>query len=476
MDAPVLHWFRVDLRARDNAALAEASRVSGGRVVGLYVVSPEDWIRHDDAPVKVRFMLRALADLASTLARLNILLVIRTANHLENVPGIVADLAEEIGATVVFANRQYEVDEAARDEAVAALLRVRGVRLALHHDQAIMPPTTVMTGAGTAYTVFTPFKKRWLKAIGAAGVFVMHPAPRMQSAFKLSVARGTLTDALAAFQSDVPELMWIATERGALQRLQRFAAEAMREYSVGRDRFQVDGTSVLSPYLTAGVISARECLAAALGGTAVSDFAELSPGAQTWVGELIWRDFYKQVLYHFPRVSRGRAFKPATERIAWIESPAQEGAWQAGRTGVPIVDAAMRALLATGWMHNRLRMVTAMYFCKDLFLDWRRGERWFMRHLIDGDLSQNNGGWQWCASVGTDAAPYFRIFNPVAQSRRFNPEGEYIRRWVPELATLGAKSIHDPSAAERSACGYPAPIAARDGVRERVVAAFRAIR
>ncbi|MDO9320458.1 MAG: FAD-binding domain-containing protein, partial [Pseudomonas sp.] len=235
--------------------------------------------------------------------------------------------------------------------------------------------------------------------------------------------------------------------------------------------------SQLSAYLAAGVISPRQCLHAALSNNR-GEFDTGNPGAVCWINELLWREFYKHILVGYPRVSRHRAFRPNTEAVAWRNAPDELAAWQAGRTGIPIVDAAMRQLLTTGWMHNRLRMIVAMFLTKNLLIDWREGERFFMRHLIDGDLAANNGGWQWSSSTGTDSAPYFRIFNPQRQSERFDAEGRFIRHWLPVLAEVGKKDIHNPSALSQygglfGRPDYPKPIVDLSKSRARALAAFK---
>ena len=244
---------------------------------------------------------------------------------------------------------------------------------------------------------------------------------------------------------------------------------------VDRDRPDLDATSRLSAYLAAGVLSPRQCLHAALR-VNQGEFDGGNPGAVSWINELLWREFYKHILVCYPRVSRHRAFRPETESVRWRNDPKGLAAWKEGRTGIPLVDAAMRQLLATGWMHNRLRMVSAMFLTKNLLIDWREGERWFMQHLIDGDLAANNGGWQWSASTGTDAAPYFRVFSPVRQSHRFAPKGRFIARYVPELATADDKTIHEPWKQPLMTPDYPTTIVAHQGVKQRVESAFRAAR
>ena len=243
----------------------------------------------------------------------------------------------------------------------------------------------------------------------------------------------------------------------------------------------LDGTSRLSPYLRFGMISARQCAVAALEAMAAAPDEAARQGAETWLNELIWREFYMAILYHFPNVLQ-EAFRPELRAIPWSNDPAQFAAWCEGRTGYPVVDAAMRQLVETGWMHNRARMIVASFLVKDLLIDWRWGERFFMQHLIDGDPAANNGGWQWTAGVGTDAAPYFRVFNPTLQAAKFDPDGAYVRRWLPELARVPDKHIHAPwlmplDVQRTAGCvigqGYPAPIVEHGAARDRVLAAYK---
>jgi len=244
-------------------------------------------------------------------------------------------------------------------------------------------------------------------------------------------------------------------------------------YKEDRDFPAIDGTSLLSPYLASGIISGRQCRQAAR--DALADGGN-SEGLFTWETEIAWRDFYIHILYHYPRVGMHRAFTPETEQLQWNQSEEHMRAWQQGQTGIPSVDAAMRHLRTTGWMHNRLRMVTAMFLSKNLFLDWRLGEAWFMSNLVDGFLASNNGGWQWSASTGTDAAPYFRVFNPVTQGQRFDPEGEFIRHWVPELAKMDSKRIHEPWKGGVLPGGYPRPIVDLKESRKEAIAHFQALK
>ena len=478
---PKLMWFRNDLRVVDNTALWHACRggASGegvGGVVGVFAICPEQWAAHDMAPVKVDLILRTLGVLSADLASLNIPLRIVTVARFKDVPRALSEVCRDVGAREVHANREYEFNEIRRDEAVAAALGEEEISFHAHHDQTIVAPGTLRTGEGRWYTVFTPFKKAWIKRLEADGVPEVLGKPKKQEPVKIGAS--DVPDRIKGFEPWPRPELWPAGEKEAMKRLGRFVGESIASYKDDRDFPAIDGTSTLSHQLSIGSISPRQCLHAALGANA-HKLDGPSAGATHWISELVWREFYRHLLAAYPRLCMGRAFKPETERLAWRDDPGGFDAWREGRTGVPIVDAAMRSLLHTGWMHNRLRMVVAMYLTKDLLIDWRLGERHFMRHLVDGDLAQNNGGWQWSASTGTDAAPYFRIFNPISQSRKFDPEGAFIRRWVPELADLDDDDIHDPSGLPgllRSTLGYPEPIVDRSIVKDRVTEAFQAIK
>nr|WP_286675092.1 deoxyribodipyrimidine photo-lyase [Pseudomonas subflava] len=464
-------WLRSDLRVADNGALAAA--MAAGPTLAVYLISPGQWREHDDAPCKVDFWLRNLAALQPRLADLNVPLLIRFADHWREAPRVLAELCREHEIAAVWANEEYGVNEQARDHAVEQELRRQGVAFQQRLDQLFFAPGSVLTQSGSYFQVFSQFRKVCYQRLHTA-LPARVPMPSRQA--PLAIASDPIPSAVEGFA--IPEAglreAWPAGEDAAQKRLALFVDELMGWYQQRRDIPGVDGTSRLSPYLAAGVVSPRQCLHAALRSNQ-GEFETGNPGAVTWINELLWREFYKHILVGYPRVSRHRPFRLETEALAWRHAPDELQAWQQGRTGIPIVDAAMRQLLATGWMHNRLRMVVAMFLTKNLLIDWRKGERWFMRHLIDGDLAANNGGWQWSASTGTDAAPYFRIFNPVSQSQKFDPQGRFIRAWLPELAQLNDRDIHNPAALGGlfAAADYPAPIVDLGSSRERALQAFK---
>ncbi len=473
-----LVWFRRDLRVRDNAALSEACRIADDGVVAVFVVSPGEWADHDDAPVKVDFWLRNLRALGPELAKLNIPLRIVECASAGEIPGAIAALADDCSCDALYYNHEYEVDERRRDERTVERLARDGGNSHGFHDHVVFDPDEIRTKTGGFYSVFSPFKRTFIAIAEERGVECAGLPPKQ---IQIEIESSSIPRAVDGFESSIDPSLWPAGERAAHTRLERFIEDRIEAYKDERDFPAIEATSVLSPYLNSGVISARRCLSAAreANGGRFDAKSGGSKGPGHWISEVIWREFYQHVLVGYPRVSMGRAFRPETDRIRWNDDREMLDRWKEGRTGVPLVDAAMRQLASTGWMHNRLRMVSAMYLTKDLFVDWREGERHFMRNLIDGDLGSNNGGWQWSASTGTDAAPYFRIFNPVRQSKRFDPQGEFIRRWVPELADVEGDSIHDPSEIPsllRSGLEYPDPMVDHRKARDRVMEAFDAIK
>lgn len=463
-----LMWFRNDLRVDDNTALADACE-RADEVVGVFLVSEGQWREHGWGDRKIAFVLRHVASLSERLATLNIALRVEACDRFDDAPEVIASIAADQDCDEVWANREYEVNERRRDDAVGERLADSGVDFRLRHDQTMLAPASVKTNEDGYYTVFTPYRRRWVDVFKSEGADA-RSVPKARGSM-ISTSDVSLIDVEDAFD----ESLWPLGEQAAKKRLSAFVRSRAGAYKDDRDVPGDDGTSRLSPYLAAGVISARRCLEAAIEANdgRVDDF---KTGAGTWISELIWRDFYKHVLVGYPRVSKDRAFKRDTEKIEWRDDQAALEAWKEGRTGVPIVDAGMRQLAAEGWMHNRVRMITAMFLTKQLLIDWREGERHFARHLIDLDFASNNGGWQWAASTGTDAAPYFRIFNPYSQSKRYDGDGVYIKRHVPELKDVSAAALHDEDALlDGVASGYPTPIVEHGAGRERALAAFKAL-
>lgn len=467
-------WFRTDLRVDDQPALAAAAAC--GPTIGLYIASPEQWGLHRDAPLKIDFWLRAVKHLRAELESLNIPLKILVVDRWKDVPAALLSFCQRHKVEQVHCNREHGVNERTRDRASYSLLAQHDIALHGHHGGTLLTPGSVKTGADAYYRVFTPFAKACREKLRSAP-YQLTPSPKKQSGAGLP-ASDDFPKVLTALLSVIPEGLqraWPASPAAALERLKQFAQTRMAQYQPDRDFPAIPGTSVLSPYLAAGLISVGQCLQAAL----VQNQGESDTGQRgivVWINELLWREFYQHLLFGYPALSMHQPMRAETNAVVWRQAPEDFDAWAQGRTGVPIVDAAMRQLLATGWMHNRLRMVVAMYLTKNLLIDWRLGEAFFMQHLIDGELAANNGGWQWSASTGADSAPYFRVFNPISQSEKFDPQGAFIKHWLPELATLSAKEIHNPSPISRKALNYPEQIVNLQSSRVRAIEAFKNLR
>ncbi|KAI9189696.1 DNA photolyase phr1 [Blastocladiella emersonii ATCC 22665] len=530
-EGPVVFWFRKDLRTRDNRGLhrawvqaAHVNRTGGvravpgsakaaaaspsaatksplnGALLTIFVVCGLQWNMHDYAPVKVDFLFRNLRDLQRRLEADAIPLTVLHAATINDVPRVVRDFCAQHGATHLHYNLEYEVDEGKRDEKTAALAREAGITVVPSHDECVVPPGLVTTKEGRCPVVYSPFRRRWEQIVhdkAPQDWLALSAAPEPNPpAVRKAVPHlfGTPIPDPAADPASLPgyELPFVPAvlehARGAYPggedaghtRLTEFVNNKIKAYSVDRDFPALDGNAAISAYLALGIVSARQCIAAA---RAANDGSldKGDKGCVHWIQEIVWREFYRHILVAFPRVCMNQPFKLNTNSVPWSAGPeaeAQFQAWCEGKTGYPLVDAGMRQLLATGFMSNRLRMVSAMFLTKDLLIDWRRGEKFFMQHLIDGDLASNNGGWQWAASTGTDSQPYFRIFNPYLQSAKFDGEGTFIRKYVPELrAVKDNKAIHEPNAKlptyQFMKLGYPAPIVDHKAARERVLAAFK---
>ena len=471
MSAVQLCWLRNDVRLSDNHALWHAREQ--GPVVVVCLLSPATWQAHDDAPIKIDFWLRNLASLSHELQALNIPLRILEVPDWTDAPKALLQLANTLDAQCLHFNDEYGIHEQQRDDAVAAAFDDADLACRRHTDQLLFKPGSLLTQAGSMFKVYSQFRRLAYRELHQSTPACL---PRIKAQQQAPCASDPVPTELDDFlASDSQRALWPAGEGAAAERLNLFCEQIMADYDEQRNRPDVDGTSRLSAYLTGGVLSVRQCLHAALACNQ-GEFDSGQPGVISWINELLWREFYKHILVCYPRVSRHRAFRPEMDSVPWRNDSAALKAWQQGNTGFPILDAAMRQLLATGWMHNRLRMLSAMFLTKNLLIDWREGERWFMQHLIDGDLAANNGGWQWSASTGTDAAPYFRIFNPLTQSEKFDPRGDFIRQWLPELAGLKGKQIHQPIKADMfSAIDYPEAIVDLKQTRQRALETFKSL-
>jgi deoxyribodipyrimidine photo-lyase len=468
-----LMWFRRDLRAHDNAALHHALR-SCQQVLCVFVLDKDILDTLPRADRRVEFIRESLVDLDVQLRKLSPnpdgpYLIVRHAWASAEIPR----LAQELGVQAVFTNHDYEPQSIERDTAVREALGRVDINLHTFKDQVVFECEELLTQGGKPYGVFTPYKNAWLKKLTPAHLQAYAIAPQAMQ----------LRPAPSAYAKGIPTLEAIGFEKTNLTELkiptgptggQTLLADflpRMDSYHDTRNFPAIRGPSYLGVHLRFGTVSIRQLCA-----TAHPRMLAGSEGASVWLSELIWRDFYAQILANFPHVTRS-SFKPDYDAITWESGPAAQAlfaAWCAGRTGFPLVDAAMAQINQTGYMHNRLRMVVASFLTKDLGLDWRWGERYFAEKLNDFDLASNNGGWQWASSSGCDAQPYFRIFNPSSQSERFDAQGKFIRRYLPQLALLPDAALHAPWDAkpmELQAAGvelgtnYPQRIVAHDAAR-----------
>ena len=465
-----LMWFRGDLRLDDNPAL-KACCENTEKVQAIFIYSEKQLNLHHEANIKVDFLLKNLFLLEEKLTLLNIPLTIIKSNGFKEDPLLVADIAKKRNIDTVFWNKQFGEDEACRDSEVCDELRAIFINHSSFHDQVVYEPGSLKTGQGSPYSVFTPFKRKWIENFNMEFLDI-------DCKYKKQ-AKGSLISNIKEFNfglnitHQVDMDLWKAGEEEALIKLNIFLDQKAINYSKDRNDPIVDGTSRISPYLALGVISPKRCILEALKANNF-EFTSGHIGITKWIDEIVWREFYRNIMFSFPRVSKGQPFQNFSKSIKWRFEESEFQAWKNGQTGFPIIDAAMRQLLHEGWMHNRLRMVVAMFFTKNMLHDWRLGEEYFMQNLIDGDFASNNGGWQWSSSTGTDAAPYFRIFNPITQSTNFDKEGLFIKTYVPELKDLDKSVIHDPPVEHRKYCKYPNQILNLKDSRLRAIEAFKA--
>lgn len=456
--AKAIWWIRRDLRLSDNPALSVAA--AHGAVVPVFLLDPHLLARTPKR--RQDFLFGGLHALDRDLRARGSQLVLRRGNPVEVLPQLMA----ESGADAIFAEEDFTPYARRRDALVEKTLPLR-----LAGGQTVHHPASVRKSDQTPYLVFTPYSRAW-KMLLPTRIFPL-PAPENLPSL------GVVSDQLPEF---TPSPNFAAGEFEAQRRLRSFLEDPIYRYGESRNRMDLEGTSALSPYIHFGMVSMRQAASAALDALATAPAGEAEKSAETWLNELIWREFYIAILWHFPEVLHA-SFRPELREIGWENDPANFAAWKDGLTGYPIVDASMRQLAQMGWMHNRGRMITASFLVKDLLVDWRWGERWFLENLLDGDLAANNGGWQWTAGTGTDAAPYFRVFNPVLQGKKFDPKGGFVRRWMPELRNVPDQYIHAPwempaDAQRRSGCiigqDYPFPIVEHSLARQRVLDAYNA--
>ena len=486
----VVHWYKCDLRTIDNKSLhlaSEKAKSKGVPLICIYIVSPQDFKAHMTSPVRVDFILRSLEILKKDLADLDIPLYVETIEKRKTIPARIFELCAKWGVSHLYANIEYEVDELRREARMVEQGLGKGIAFTVVPDTCIVAPGELKTGTGKQYSVYSPWFRSWIR--------YLHEHPRhlqlydrptrnpfsarekYANLFHTPIPSAPENKKLSDEETKRFHSLWPAGEHEAHARLCKFLNERIGAYHDQRNFPASSSTACVSVHFASGTLSARSALVAAQGVNSTRKLDAGKEGIVKWISEVAWRDFYKHVLAYWPYICMNKPFKPEYTDIRWEYSAALFAAWCEGRTGYPIVDAAMRQLNATGYMHNRCRMIVACFLAKDLLIDWRMGERYFMEHLVDGDFASNNGGWGFCASTGVDPQPYFRIFNPLLQSEKFDESGEYIRRWVPELDGVMGKAIHDPYGRGASKMarekGYPKMVVDHKVSRERTLARYK---
>ena len=464
-----LFIFSDDLRIKDNRALYEASLNQNG-LIALIVIDKTKNKDHGDSLPKLKLKLLALEEIKKSLDSLNISLKILLSNKISEEPDDILDFCKSHGIKKLFLNAEYPFNEKQRNKNLEKICHQHQISYREFHSQLI-DPEEVRNNSGLPFKVFTPYSKK-IRSLMTLDVLSESPVPLKQN--------NRILD-----QDDIPQFQDLydqelnfsfddfpLTESSASQKLDDFIDSSIQNYKELRDIPSLSATSNLSSSFAIGLISSKQAINHVL----ESLHDENGTGQFAWITEIIWREFYKYITYHFAHVSKGKCFNPKYDHILWREDEESFIKWCEGKTGVPIIDAAMRQLNERKWMHNRLRMITAMFLSKNLLIDWRKGERYFMQNLIDGDFCSNNGGWQWSASTGVDASPYFRIFNPITQSEKFDPDGKFIKDFVPELIECSSNEIHNPSRETRSSLNYPEMIVDLKSSRLRAINAFKSIK
>ena len=465
-----LVWLRSDLRVDDNPALRHAC-INSDEVHCIYIYSRNQMNIHNQANCKIEFIIDNLKDLGDSLKKINIPLTILRSDGFSDNANLILDIVNERSISRVYWNNMFGFDENKRDQEVKNILIKNNIELESFDDQVVYPPGTIRTKEDKPYSVFTPFKRRWIESFNLDFLDIEFNYNSKND----SGINSNIYEFNFEFEKShsVDMSLWKIGESNAISILNNYLDKKVLRYSKDRNDPIIEGTSRLSPYLASGIISPKRCILEAL----KKNNFELDSGENgivKWIDEIIWREFYKNIMHSFPKVSMGLPFQDYTKKIKWRFDKDEFESWKAGKTGFPIIDSAMRQLNSEGWMHNRLRMVVAMFFTKNMLHDWRLGEAFFMENLLDGDFSSNNGGWQWSSSTGTDAAPYFRIFNPITQSKNFDADGLFIKKHIKELQDLDKKEIHEPSEKIRNQLNYPKQILDLKESRLRAIDAFSA--
>lgn len=501
-----LMWFRRDLRIHDNTALSAVCKqayTDNANVTALFLLTPRQWLKHNQSLAFTEHILRILPVLANDLKQqIKINLQIISTKDFQSSSQVILNYCKDHKISKIFANIEYEINEQQRDNTLANELYIQNIDFQRYEDQCILPPLSVLNNENVMYQVFTPFYKKWQQKLDKQPPIIQQPKARNKENLNISeasdifnICQQIIKTYTAEWQSQLyaseinfsidqieniiyqTQRRFPAGETNARHKLDQFIANSIHDYDLARDIPSMQSTSDLAPYLATGSISPRLCYVQA-------KKALLAPNAKTkdinrWISELAWRDFYRHVLVTKPNLTKHEAYHIDTDKkVSWSYNITHFKKWCQGKTGIPLVDSAMRCLNATGFMHNRLRMVTAMFLTKDLLIDWRWGERYFMQMLIDADFASNNGGWQWSASTGTDSVPYFRIMNPFSQAKTHDKDALFIKKWLPELSNISTTILHDEEKLRHylksnPTIKYPQPIVSHKEARLKTIEMFK---
>ncbi|MFK8011424.1 MAG: deoxyribodipyrimidine photo-lyase [Marinicellaceae bacterium] len=460
-----LVWLRNDLRLDDNPALSKGC--DNGNIRIVFIVSLKQWKKHNVSDASIGLRLDLVKDISNKCNKLGIKLDVLECDWFKETPKLLLSFCRTKAIKHLWFNRETPVDENSRDKHVIEHLQKSQIKVnAESYDLIVSQP--VFNLSDLPFKVFTAYYKKWLIMLENQNNEVFM-SPKKQ-------ANDVINDlgALEKHQFKYREDLWPSDSETIEQKLIKFSLKKMFVYEQYRDFPNIPATSLLSPYLALGCLGPRQCVQ-----QIKKSYSQSKNHIQNdwlddgWLRELAWRDFYRQLMIHNPHISKNQDYKSNTKNLPWREDTKSFDMWCRGQTGFPIIDAAMRQLNQTGWMHNRLRMLAASFLTKLLFIDWRKGEKYFMQTLIDGEFAANNGGWQWSASTGCDSAPYFRVFNPILQSAKFDKDGEFIRKFVPEISKLDNKSIHNPTTKQRQECDYATPIVDYKMARLRAIELFK---
>ncbi|WP_444996007.1 cryptochrome/photolyase family protein [Aliikangiella sp. IMCC44359] len=462
-----LVWFRNDLRLDDNPALFSAMADKSSATIAVYLMCEYQWDIHTIGINQRKLIIEKLKELKKNLKKLNIPLLIINSKNFTLSTSTLVELCHKLDIQACYFNTEYLINERVRDKKFVEKISEH-IKCYRFNDQSLTPPWDIVNGQSQGYKVFSAYARAVHQYLDHYPVTTLPPPPKKATSnFKLIEQKQlegfdllTLDSITSKSSIQLPNIK----EKFLLDKLNSFCKNDIENYQTLRDIPSSNGTSQLSAALAIGAISVKRCYETA---------KQSSPqNAQCWINELVWRDFYRSVAWHFPRVVKGHAFNPIESKLLWSKSAKHLKQWKNAETGIPIVDAAIKQLITTGWMHNRLRMIVASYLTKNLWIDWREGEQFFANHLFDYDFASNNGGWQWCASVGTDAAPYFRVFNPASQQKKFDPEATFIKQWLPQISKQPAKLIHQFET--RLLADYYPPQVDLKSTRKQAIESFKA--